>query len=156
MVSQLCDLMEALQVREHRLLRDYTSSTQLIPQVVWALTITAREFYCQVCTCNQLDLTSGTPCKAMASLSTYMHMIALKMKLDLDGIPPQWITHSAQQPTLEQQTAVTKAPAPKSNKPTMSTTQTNTTTNSNTTTKSNPQWPSIFANNKTIKLLQAK
>ena len=41
MVTQLRELMEALQAREHRLMGDYASSTQLIPQVIWALILSA-------------------------------------------------------------------------------------------------------------------
>ena len=37
MVTQLCKLMEALQVCKHQLMGDYASSTHLIPQVIWAL-----------------------------------------------------------------------------------------------------------------------
>ena len=90
MVTQLHELMEALQVHEHHLKGDYASSTHLIPQVIWALILLAHEFYRQVCTRSQLDPASGAPRTTKASLSTYMHMITLKMKLDLDGLPPQW------------------------------------------------------------------
>ena len=41
LADQLCDLMDALQVREHCLMGDYTTSAQLILQVIWALTLTA-------------------------------------------------------------------------------------------------------------------
>ena len=96
--------MEALQVREHCLMGDYASSAQLIPQVIWALTLSAHEYYQQVCKHSQLEPTSGAPRTARASLSMYMHMIALKMKLDLDGLPPQWNPQLAQHTTIEQHT----------------------------------------------------
>ena len=89
MVNQLHDLMEALQVHEHCLMGDYTSSAQLIPQVVWALILTACDFFGQLCTCSQLKPTTGEPHMAKATLSTYTKMITLKMKLDLNGLPMQ-------------------------------------------------------------------
>ena len=54
MVTQIHELMDALQAHEHRLMGDYASSAQLIPQVVWALILSAQEFYRQVCTRSQL------------------------------------------------------------------------------------------------------
>ena len=54
---------------------DYTSSTQLIPQVVWALTLTAHDFFRQVCMHSQLDPATRAPHAAKATLSTYTHMI---------------------------------------------------------------------------------
>ena len=82
--------MDALQVRKHHLMGDYTTSAQCIPQVTWALTLTAHDFFGQVCTCSQLKPTTGAPWTAKATLSTYTHMITMKMRLDLDGMPMQW------------------------------------------------------------------
>ena len=90
MANQLHDLMVALQVCKHCLrMGDYTSSAQLILQVIWALILMACNVYGQVCTCSQLEPATGKPCMAKATLGTYMHMITLKMKLDLDGLPMQ-------------------------------------------------------------------
>ena len=157
MVTQLRELMEILQVREHRLMGDYASSAQLIPQVVWALILSARDFYRQVCTRSQLDPTVGTPRTATASLSTYTHMIALKMKLDLDGLPHQWTAQPARHPTTEQHTSTaSKQPSQKNSKPATSNNQPNPSSNTTTPTRNNAQWPNIFASNDTLKLLQAK
>ena len=156
MVTQLRELMETLQVRKHHLMGDYASSAQLIPQVVWALILSARDFYRQVCTRSQLDPAAGTPCTTTASLSMYMHMIALKMKLDLDGLLPQWTTQPARHATNEQHTSTGKQPAQKSSRPATSNTQPNPSSNTTMPTRTNAQWPHIFTSNNTLKLLQAK
>ena len=156
MVTQLRELMEALQVHEHRLMGDYASSAHLIPQVIWALILLAHEFYCQVCTCSQLEPASGAPRTTRALLSTYMHMITLKMKLDLNGLPPQWHPQPVRHTTIKQHTNTGKQPTQKSSKPTSSITQSNPLSNTTATIRTNAQWPHIFASNDTIKLLQAK
>ena len=157
MVSQLCELMETLQVREHHLrMGNSTSSAQLIPQIVWALILSAHKFYHQVCMRSQLEPTTGTPHTAKASLSMYMHMIALKVKLDLNGLPPQWNPQPARHATNEQHTNTGKQPPQKSNKLAASTYQPNPSPSTTATVRTNAQWPHIFTSNDTLKLLQAK
>ena len=137
---------------------DYTSSAQLIPQVIWALILSAHEFYQQVCMHNQLDLTAGTPCTARASLSTYTHMITLKLKLNLDRLPPQWATQPSVRHTItsDQYNTNGKQLPQKSNKPTTSNAQLNPSANTTASVRTNTQWPHIFTSNDTLKLLQAK
>ena len=94
---------------------------------------------------------------AKASLSTYTHMIALKMKLNLDGLPHQWSTQPTRLPTTEQHTSTaSKQPSQKNSKPATSNNQPNPSSNTTTPPRNNAQWPNIFANNDTLKLLQAK
>ena len=147
--------MDALQAREHRLMGDYTSSAQLIPQVIWALTIAARDFFGQVCTCNHLEPTTGTPRTAKATLNTYTHMITMKMQLDLDGLPTQW-TPQALRTHVKEDTNITKPTAPKSTKQNSSAPQPTQTVQNNYTIQTNLNWPPIFANNETIKQLLTK
>ena len=153
MVAQLHELMEALQACEHCLMGDYASSTQLIPLVVWALILSAQEFYHQVCTCSQLEPAAGTPHTARASLSMYRHMITLRMKLDLNGLPHQWHPQPMQHTSTDQPPNPAKQPAQKSGKPTSDTTPSTLSSNTMATFKTNAQWPHIFTNNDTLKLL---
>ena len=155
MADPLRDLMEALQVREHRLLSDFAGSAQLIPQVVWALTITAREFYRQVLKRNQIDPTYGNPRTTTTTLNQYTHMIKMRQKLDIDDIPTQWLIHIARHPTQEQTPPAAKAPTAKQPKPVINPPQAPSTTPT-PITRINHHWPSIFANNETIKSLQGK
>ena len=158
MVTQLCELMEALQVHEHHLMGDYTSSAQLIPQVIWALILLACEFYQQVCMHSQLELATGALRTTRASVSTYTHMIMLKLKLDLDGLPPQWATQPnvRHTNTSEQHNIASKQLLPKSNKTAAGVTQLNPSSSTTASIQTNAQWPHIFASNETLKLLQAK
>ena len=154
MVEQLHDLMDALQAREHRLMGNYTSSAQLIPQVIWAFTLTARDFFGQVCTCNHLEPTTGTSQTAKATLNTYTHMITMKMRLDLDGLPTQW-TPQALRTQVKEDTNITKPTAPNKTPAHHSQPKQHRTTTPSRPTE-NPNWPPIFANNKTIKQLLMK
>ena len=147
--------MDALQVHEHHLMGDYTTFAQLIPQVVWALTLTARDFFGQVCTRSQLEPTTGAPWAAKATLSTYTHMITMKMCLDLDGLPMQW-TPQAPRTQVHDYTNAAKPAAPKSTKQNSGETQPAQTPQSTYTVQTNPHWPPIFANNDTIKQLLTK
>ena len=155
MANPLYDLMEALQVREHRLLSDFTGSAQLIPQVVWALTITAREFYRQVLKRNQINPVYDNPRSMKTTLNQYTHMIKMRQKLDIDDIPPQWLIHSAHHPTQEQTPPAAKAPTAKQSKPVTTPPQPSSVTPT-PITHINQHWPSIFANNIMIKSLQGK
>ena len=134
----------------------YASSAQLIPQVVWALILSAWEFYCQVCTCSQLKPATGTPHTARASLSMYTHMITLKMKLDLNGLPHQWHLQPMWHTSNNQPPNPAKQLAQKSSKSMSGNTQSTPLSNTMATFKTNAQWPHIFANNDTLKLLHDK
>ena len=86
-------------------------------------------------------------------------MITLKLKLDLDGLPHQWAT----QPITKHTTLMSDLHNPagkhttqKSNKTTTGSSQPTAPTNTSASGKTIPQWPHIFANNETIKLLQVK
>ena len=157
MADQLHDLMEAFQVRERHLMGDYTSSIQLIPQVVWALTLTACNFFGQVCMHSQLDPATRAPCAgaAKATLSTYTHMITMKMCLDLDSLPMQW-TPQVHHTQVQDHTSTAKPAAPKSNKQSSNTMQPAQTPQNTYTIQTNPHWPPIFVNNDTIKQLLTK
>ena len=52
---------------------------------------------------------------AKATLSTYTHMITLKMRLNLDGLPMQW-NPQAHCTQVQEHTSVTKPAVQKSNK----------------------------------------
>ena len=101
--------------------------------IIWALTLMAHEFYQQVCKRSQLELASGAPRTARALLSTYMHMIILKMKLDLDGLPQQWNLQLAWHTAIKQHTTAIKPLTQKSSKPHLSMTQTNPSSSINAT-----------------------
>ena len=159
MVTQLRELMEALQAREHRLMGDYASSAQLIPQVVWALILATQDFYHQVCMHSQLDPSTGTPLYTKALLSTYTHMIALKMRLDLNGLPHQWHLqptrhHNNKPPPTPANTA--KPSAQKNGKAMAGNTHVAQSSAPTTTLRTNAQWPHIFASNNTLKMLREK
>ena len=86
-------------------------------------------------------------------------MITLKLKLDLDGLPHQWATQPIikhTKLTSDHYNPTSKQMTQKSNKSSTGSTQPNTPANTSVSIKTNPQWLHIFANNKMIKLLQAK
>ena len=152
-VNQLCDLMDALQVCEHHLMGDYTSSAQLILQVIWALTLTACNFFKQVCTRSQLEPTTRAPWAAKATLSTYTHVITMKMCLDLDGLPMQWTPQAPHTQVQDQphQHSQTSSPKEHQTKFWCHAARPDTTEQLH-----HPNWLPIFANNDTIKQLLTK
>lgn len=87
---QLRDLQNALQDKEHRLMGTPDVTYDLIPQLVWAVIATARDFYGHISTRPDVDPEDGTPRLAIAQLSIYTTMLKAGLKLDLAGVPEQW------------------------------------------------------------------
>jgi hypothetical protein len=87
---QLRDLQTALQEQEHRLMGTPDITTNLIPQIVWAIISVARHFYGHISTRTDVDPEDGAPRLAIAQLSIYTTMLRAGLKLDLAGVPEQW------------------------------------------------------------------
>lgn len=88
---QLRALQAALQEKEHRLMGSPETTADLIPQLVWAIISTAREFYGHISTRADIDPADDeAPRVAIAQLSIYTTMMKAGLKLDLAGIPDQW------------------------------------------------------------------
>ena len=86
-------------------------------------------------------------------------MIALKMKLDLDGLPHQWHPQPMRHPSTDQPpnpANPAKQPAQKSGKTMSGTTPSTPSYNTTASYRTNAQWPHVFASNDTLKMLQDK
>jgi hypothetical protein len=87
---QLRVMHQALQKREQKLMGDLEAADELIPQLVWAITSTARDFYGTVSTREDIDPPDDTaPRVAIAQLSIYTQMFQAGFKLNLTNIPDQ-------------------------------------------------------------------
>jgi hypothetical protein len=88
---QLRDMHQALQKWEQMLMGDLEAVDELIPQLAWAITSTARDFYGTVSTREDIDPPDNTaPRVAIAQLSIYTQMFQAGFKLNLTNIPDQW------------------------------------------------------------------
>jgi hypothetical protein len=88
---QLKDLHMAIQEREQTIMGDPTSMAELIPQLAWIITSTAREFYGTICTKDDIDPPlDQTPRLAIAQLSLHTTMFKAGWKLNIANIPEQW------------------------------------------------------------------
>ena len=89
----------------------------------------------------------------------YTHMIAIEMKLNLDGLPHQWHLQPIRHTSTDQPpnpTNPTKQSAQKSGKPTSGTTPSAPSANTTAPFRTNAQWPHIFTSNDTLKMLRNK
>ena len=88
---QLKDLHTAIQVREQTIMSDPTSMADLIPQLTWIITSTARDFYGTICTKDDIDpAPDGAPRLAIAQLSLHTTMFKAGWKLNIANVPEQW------------------------------------------------------------------
>lgn len=72
-----------------------TSASELIPQIVWAITCALREFYGTISTRDNVDPPDdgygpGAPCFAEATLSIHTSLFKAGHKLNLENVPEQW------------------------------------------------------------------
>jgi hypothetical protein len=88
---QLRDMHKALKKREQKLMGDLTAADELIPQLAWAITSTARDFYGTVSTREDIDPPDDkAPQVAIAQLSIYTQMFQAGYTLNLTNIPDPW------------------------------------------------------------------
>jgi hypothetical protein len=95
---QLQDLFTAVQEWEQTLMGDLAAVDELIPQLAWAVTAAAREFYGTINTRGDVDPPEdeyGTtaPTVAIAQLSIHTTMFKAGYRLNLTNIPEQWKRH---------------------------------------------------------------
>jgi hypothetical protein len=92
---QLKDLYTALKKREQTIMGNTTSASELIPQIVWAITCASREFYGTISTREDVDPPDdgyghGAPCFVEATLSIHMSLFKAGQKPNLENLPEQW------------------------------------------------------------------
>jgi hypothetical protein len=92
---QLKDLHTALKRREQTIMGNTTSASELIPQIVWAITCTSREFYGTISTRDDVDppddgYSPGAPCFVEATLSIHTSLFKAGHRLNLENVPEQW------------------------------------------------------------------
>jgi hypothetical protein len=88
---QLKDMHRILQKKEQRILSKPDVEADLIPQLVWAITSSAREFYITISKRVDVDPPDdGEPNLPVAELSIYTSMLKARLKLDIDDMPDQW------------------------------------------------------------------
>jgi hypothetical protein len=85
----------ALQEREQTIMGDPSAASELIPQIVWAITCASREFYGTISTRTDVDPPEdeygpGEPRFAQAELSIHTSMFKVGYKLNLANLPEQW------------------------------------------------------------------
>jgi hypothetical protein len=96
---QLRDMHKALKKREQKLMGDLTAADELTPQLAWAITSTARDFYGTVSTREDIDPPDEkAPQVAIAQLSIYTQMFQAGFTLNLTNIPDPWRRKHHQQP----------------------------------------------------------
>jgi hypothetical protein len=92
---QLKDLYIALKRQEQTIMGNTTSASKLIPQIVWAITCTSREFYGMISTRDDVNppddgYKQGAPRFAEATLSIHTSLFKAGHKLNLENVPEQW------------------------------------------------------------------
>jgi hypothetical protein len=88
---QLRDMHHALQEREQTLMGDLEAADELIPQLAWAVTTAAREFYGTISTRADVDPPdNAAPRVAIAQLSIHTQLFKTGIKLNLTSLPEQW------------------------------------------------------------------
>jgi hypothetical protein len=88
---QLRDVHQALQEWKQILMGDLEAADELIPQLAWAITTAAREFYGTVSTHVDVDPSDNvTPRVAIAQLSVHTQLLKAGIKLNLTNLPDQW------------------------------------------------------------------
>jgi hypothetical protein len=88
---QLKDLYTAIQEREQTLMGDPTEVAELIPQLAWAITMAARDFYGTISTRGDVDPPDNdAPKIATAQLSIHTTMFKAGYRLNLHNLPDQW------------------------------------------------------------------
>jgi hypothetical protein len=95
---QLRDMHQALQKREQTLMGDPEEASALIPQLAWAITSSAREFYGTISTRKDVDPPDNSaPRVAIAQLSIYTQLFKAGLTLNLTNMPDQWRRKNQQQ-----------------------------------------------------------
>jgi hypothetical protein len=88
---QLRDLHTAIQEREQTIMGDPDAVADLIPQLAWAATTAAREFYGTISTRTDVKPPNeGAPKVAIAQLSIHTTMFKAGYRLNLTNLPDQW------------------------------------------------------------------
>jgi hypothetical protein len=89
---QLKDLHRAIQQREQMLMGEPNIVATLIPQLVWAVTTAAREFYGSISTRSDVDPPDddSSPRVAVAQLSIHTTLFKAGIALNLTNLPDQW------------------------------------------------------------------
>jgi hypothetical protein len=92
---QLQDMHKALQEREQTIMGDPTAEAELIPQLAWAITAAARDFYGTITTRSDVDppddgAATRAPTIAVANLSIHTAMLKAGYRLNLANVPAQW------------------------------------------------------------------
>jgi hypothetical protein len=95
---QLHDLFTAVQEREQTLMGDPAAVDELIPQLAWAVTAAAREFYGTISTRGDVDPPEDeygptAPTVAITQLSIHTTMFKAGYRLNLTNILDQWRRH---------------------------------------------------------------
>ena len=156
---QLQALYLALQEWEHKLIGNLGTMAHLIPQVIWAITEAAQDFYSTVCTHQDIVPPEGVkPHFTIANIHIHTSMLKASIKLDLMNVPEQWKPHQdCQHSTVASALPKTSNKSDQNNKhcvldPFQATG--NSAHKREVTTITNPHHPAIFANNDAIKQLQ--
>jgi hypothetical protein len=104
LAMQLTDLEKELQEREQHIMGDPTAAAALIPQIMWAIISTSREFYGTMCTRADVDPPAGRSAKlAIAKLSIHTSLFSAGYNLNLTNVPDQWKTKTGPTSAARQQ-----------------------------------------------------